>query len=136
MLVCWVLSRCTLNSLEPSRRINPLSYNLSRVNQVIEDGGVHRLESTGDRPLLFQLVSLPGGLGRNPPLGNEHHMLPREFLLQLADQSGLDLLESLQLWNWDKDDDGFLASATIPMLGRSDVELPQLSFQVRVDLQL
>ena len=74
MLVCWVLSRCTLNRREPSRRIleksdfnfiqnnlsricvsvsvrdepDPLANNLGGVDEVVEDGGVHSLQ--GSRP--------------------------------------------------------------------------------------
>ncbi len=49
------------------------------------------------RSLLLQLVGLSGRLGQDPPLGNEDDMLTGELLLQLADQSGLDFLERLQL---------------------------------------
>jgi len=45
-------------------------------------------EGPGPRPLLLELVGLPGGLGEDPSLGNEDHMLTAELLLQLTDQSG------------------------------------------------
>jgi hypothetical protein len=45
-------------------------------------------EGSGPRPLLLELVGLPGGLGEDPSLGNEDHMLPAELLLQLTHQPG------------------------------------------------
>ena len=41
-------------------------------------------ECAGPGPLLLQLVGLPGGLGQDPPLGNEHHVLAAELLLELS----------------------------------------------------
>ena len=46
---------------------------------------------------MLQLVGLASRLWQDPPLGNEDDMLAGELLLQLADQSGLDFLERLQL---------------------------------------
>ena len=47
-----------------------------------------RLQGPGPGPLLLQLVGLPGGLGQDPPLGDEHNVLAGELLLQLTDQPG------------------------------------------------
>ena len=64
-------------------------------------------------PLLLQLVGLPGGLGENPPLGDEHDMLAGELLLELPHQPGLDLLEGLQLGHGNEDHDGLLSTSTV-----------------------
>jgi hypothetical protein len=56
--------------------------------------------------LLVLHARLPRWLGKDFPVGKEHDMLSAEFLLQLSDKSGLDLLESPQLWDWHVDDDG------------------------------
>ena len=64
-----------------------LSDNLSRVNQIVQDGVVDSHQGAAPGSLLLQLVGLPGGLGQDSPLGNEHHMLATELLLQLSDQS-------------------------------------------------
>ena len=64
-------------------------------------------------PLLLQLVGLPGGLGEDPPLGDEHDMLAGELLLELPHQPGLDLLEGLQLGHGDEDHDGLLPTSTV-----------------------
>ena len=45
------------------------------------------LESARARPLLLAGVVLPGGLGQDAPLGDEHHVLSAELLLQLPHQS-------------------------------------------------
>ena len=42
---------------------------------------MHGHQSAGPGSLLLQLVGLPGGLGQDPPLGNEDHMLATELLL-------------------------------------------------------
>ena len=63
---------------------DPLSDNLGGVDKVIEDAVVNSEEGAGPRPLLLQLVGLPGGLGQDPPLGNEHHVLAAELLLELS----------------------------------------------------
>ena len=50
-------------------------------------------------PLLLKLVGLSCWLGQNPPLCDEDDVLAGELLLQFTDQTGLDLLERLQLGN-------------------------------------
>ena len=68
---------------------DPLAYNLCWVDEVIQDVVVDGLQGARPGSLLLQLVGLPGGLGQDGPLGNEHHMLATEFLLQLTDQPGI-----------------------------------------------
>ena len=45
-------------------------------------------------------------------------------------------MERLQLWNGNKDDDSFPATANFNFLGGHDVQLPQLGLAVQVHLQL
>ena len=70
-------------------------------------------QGAGPGPLLLQLVRLPGGLGEDPPLGDEHDMLAGELLLELPHQPGLDLLEGLQLGHGNEDHDGLLSTSTV-----------------------
>jgi hypothetical protein len=84
---------------------------------------------------LLQLVGLASRLWQDPPLGNEDDMLAGELLLQLADESGLDLLEGLELRHGHEDDDGLLA-LDFDLLGGRDVELAEVALQVRVDLEI
>merc|ERR1719219_536221 len=85
--------------LEEARSIQTDSYslpdNLRWVDQVVQDGVVYGHQSAGPRSLLLQLVGLPGGLGQDPPLGNEDDVLATELLLELSHQPGLDLLLQL-----------------------------------------
>ena len=85
--------------LEEARPIQADSYslpdNLSWVDQVIQDSVVHGHQSAGPGSLLLQLVGLPGGLGQDPPLGDEDHVLTTELLLQLSDQPTVQLCQSL-----------------------------------------
>merc|ERR1719295_2119023 len=113
-----------------------LANNLGGVDKVVKDSSVHGLQSPGPWPLLLQLVGLPGWLGQNSPLGDEHDMLPRELLLQLPHQPCLDLLEGFQLWHRNENHDCLLSPGAVHLLSSSDVELPQLSLQVGVDLQV
>ena len=57
-------------------------------------------------------------------------MVSREFLLQFTDQTGLDFLELLQLRNRHEDDNGLFALADLDFLGSSDVQFPQLTFEI------
>ena len=66
-------------SIEPNS--DSLSDNLGGVDKVIEDAVVDSEEGAGPGPLLLQLVGLPGGLGQDPPLGDEDDMLATELLL-------------------------------------------------------
>ena len=59
----------------------PLPDNLGWVDQVVQDSVVDSHQSARSGSLLLQLVGLPGGLGQDPPLGNEDHMLATELLL-------------------------------------------------------
>merc|ERR1719194_312206 len=126
--------------LEEARPIQTDSYslpdNLSRIDQVIQDSVVHGHQSAGSGSLLLQLVGLPGGLGQDPPLGDEDHVLATELLLQFSDQPGLDLLERLQLRDRHEDHEAFLAFAAVDLLGSRDVELPQGGLEVTVHLQV
>ena len=63
-----------------------LPNNLSREHQIVQDVVVDGLQGAGPGPLLLQLVGLPGGLGLDGSLGDEHNMLATKFLLQLTDQ--------------------------------------------------
>ena len=111
MAVC---TACRVRDLD-KERIKLASINLQCVLCVhfhigFTNGGC---SSFKPGPLLLQLVGLPGGLGEDPPLGDEHDMLAGELLLELPDQPGLDLLEGLQLGHGDEDHDSLLSTSTV-----------------------
>ena len=84
------MDHCEFVYLEEARSVQPNSYplsdNLGRVDEVVQDGVVHGHQSAGPRSLLLQLVGLPRGLGQDPPLGDEHYVLAAELLLELSYQ--------------------------------------------------
>ncbi len=53
-----------------------------------------------------------------------------EFLLQLTDKSGLDLVEILQLTERNEDDDGLAAAIKLELLGSGDVQIVKIGFQL------
>merc|ERR1719410_944928 len=121
-------------SIEPNS--DSLSNNLCRVDKVIQDGVVYSHQGAGSWSLLLQLVCLPGGLGKDSPLGNEHNVLAAELLLEFSHKPGLNLLECLLLRNRHEDDNSLLAPGTVDLLGGGDVELPEGGLQVAVDLKI
>lgn len=43
----------------------------------------------------------------------------------------LDFVESLELWDWDEDDDGLLSSLDIDLLGSCNLERSELGLELR-----
>lgn len=115
---------------------NPLSDDFGRVDEVVQNRTMNSHERAAARTLLLLLVHLTGGLGQDPPLGDEDHVLAGELLLQLADQPGLDLLEGLELRHRHENDNSLLALADLDLLGGRDVELTEVALQVRVHLEV
>ena len=80
-------------------------------------------------------AKLAGRLGQDSPLGNDNDVLSAELLLELAHNSVLDFLESLQLRHGHVDDDGLLAG-NIDLLGARDVQFSELGLEFAVHLQV
>jgi len=116
---------------------NSLTNDLSRVDQVIEDGRVDRRQSAVAGSLLLLLVArLFGRFRQDAPLGDEDDVTSAELLLQLPDQTRLDLLVGLELGNGDEDDDGAFSAAHVHLLRRRHVQFAQLRLEVAVHLEL
>ena len=77
------------SAIEPDS--DPLADDLRRVNEVVENRVVHSQQRARPRAFLLQLVHFSRRLGQHTALGNEHHVATGELLLQLADQTCLDL---------------------------------------------
>jgi hypothetical protein len=56
------------------------------------------------------LARVASGLGHDATLSNEQDVAVRELLLELASESLLNLVESLQLGNGDENDDSLLTT--------------------------
>ena len=79
------------------------------------------------RSLLLLLVTgFLRGFGQDAPLSDEDDVASVELLLQLPDETRLNLLVGFELGNGNEDDDGAFAAADVNFLGRRHVQLPQL----------
>mmetsp|Transcript_71692 Transcript_71692/g.108287 ORF Transcript_71692/g.108287 Transcript_71692/m.108287 type:complete len:200 (-) Transcript_71692:16-615(-) len=107
-----------------------LANNLSRVADVLKDLLMDVCEGAGARAgsLLHGLAV--EGLGKDGALGNNDNMLATELLLQLADKSGLDLVEVLKLSEGDEDDNSLAAATDLELLGSRDVKITEISLQL------
>lgn len=116
--------------LEESRAVSSesgsLANDLSRVNEVRQEGVVNGSQSAGARAELAGVVARI--LGRkDSALGEDDDVLAREFLLQLADEASLELLEALVEAVRDEDDNALLAAWEFNLLGRGKEEISELS---------
>jgi len=90
-------------------------------DEVLQDGVVHGGESPAPRSLLPLDVVFPGGLGNDLSLGDDDDMLAAEFLLEFADQTGLDLVIRGKEGIGDEDDDGLLVAFDGDFAGPAEV---------------
>ena len=72
------------------------------------------------------------GWGENSPDTNNDDILAAEFLLELADEALLDLVEGLEEAVWDVDEDGFSGGGNVDLSGACDVEIAEVAFQLGV----
>ncbi len=69
-------------------------------------------------------------LGQDGALADEDDVLATELLLQLTDESGVDLVGVLQEGEGDEDDDSLLATIDIDLLGARDLQVLQVGLEV------
>jgi hypothetical protein len=119
---------------EDRRSVNPvadaLANNLGGVDEVIKDGLVDGSDSARSGAVLLGLPAARGGLADDSPLDNQHNGLANEFLLQLADEAGLDAAELDALVVGDEEDDGLLVTLELNLASRGDLEVPQLVLEL------
>ena len=101
-----------------------LSYNFSRVADIVQNGILDLGESTRTRAGSLGLLVAVVGFSQNGALGNDQDMTSREFLFQLSDQSSVDFLEGSQQFVWDVQDNGLLSIASVNLLGGSNIKVP------------
>eukprot|EP00736_Rhodelphis_marinus_P002015 Rmarinus@m.10384 len=107
-----------------------LAHHLGRVDKVSEDRFVDGSESAGARARLLLESSLLVLTGKNPALGYDKNVLAAELLLQLPDQSLLDLMELGKKRDRHEDDDGLLAASYIELLSSHDVQVLKISLDL------
>jgi len=85
-----------------------LADDFGGIDNVLEKGVVHCGQRAASRSLLSLHVVVAGGLGKDRSLSDDKYVLSAEFLLQLADQSGLNLAKLSQQLVRNEEDDGLL----------------------------
>lgn len=104
-----------LASVNPNLR--PLSNNLSREHQILQQLLVHARQRPASGPLLRR----PGSLFRladDTALCGEKNVALRELLLEFTDQAGLDFVEVFEEGRGDVDEDGTLAVPNVELLSK------------------
>jgi len=131
--ICLVLA--VKVNLENPAAINlapgPLANNLGRVDNVVENGILHRSKSTGARKGTLGLLRAGVGLAKDCTLRDKNDMTSRELLLQLTDETLLNFIEGFQELVRNVKDDGLLSTSAINLLSSSDVEVTKRSLELR-----
>mmetsp|Transcript_66635 Transcript_66635/g.146059 ORF Transcript_66635/g.146059 Transcript_66635/m.146059 type:complete len:203 (-) Transcript_66635:42-650(-) len=105
-----------------------LANNLSRSHQIFQNGLVHRCQGAAAWSDLQALA--PKVLVQDGPVGHKHHMLAVELLLQLSDETALDLLHNLPNTEREVDHHGHASLAHLNILGTRDVDILQLGLDI------
>lgn len=108
-----------------------LSYNFSRVADIVQDGILDLGEGARTRAGSLGLLVPVVGLSQNGALGNDQDVTSREFLFQLSDQSSVDFLERAQQLVGNVQDDGLLSGTSVDLLGGSNIKVPQRGLELR-----
>ncbi len=69
-------------------------------------------------------------LGQDGALADEDDVLATELLLQLTDESGVDLVGVLKEGEGHEDDDGLLAAIDVDLLSTGDLQVLQVGLEV------
>jgi len=107
-----------------------LAGDLGGVDNVLEDGILDSSEGARTGTKSSSLLGTSITLSKDVTLGNNDDSLSRELLLQLTDQTGLDLLEGLLKLERHIHDDGLASSTAVNLLGGSDVKVTKGSLQL------
>merc|ERR1712048_1092190 len=106
--------------LEPSNFTRTRLPTISGESQIFQNSIMYSSQSTANRPLLLvDTFALSCWLWQNPPLSNNDYWSSTQLLFKFPDKSCLNLLVSLDLWNWDRNYNSFLA-LYINFLGSGD----------------
>jgi len=116
---------------------HPLAHDFGGEDQVVENRRMNGCQSAVSGPFLFlDAPRVLHGFGQDSSLSHEDEMTAAELLLQLTNQTRLNLTVVLQLGDGDENDDGLLSSTDVGLLGRRHVKIPQLRLHVAVHLQV
>mmetsp|Transcript_16388 Transcript_16388/g.32816 ORF Transcript_16388/g.32816 Transcript_16388/m.32816 type:complete len:220 (+) Transcript_16388:114-773(+) len=109
---------------------NSLADNLGRVYNILQYGLVDGGQGSGHRAGALLCGLSVEGLGEDGSLSNNDHVSAAELLLELADNSRLDLVEILQLAERNKDDDSLAASIQFHLLGSGYIQSVEISLKL------
>lgn len=94
-------------------------------------------EGTAHGPLLPLPPVLLADDGEDATVGDHDDVLAAELLLELADKTGLDLVEALEETEGHEDEDGGLASTEVNLPGAADEQLLEVTLEISgVDLEV
>ncbi len=100
-----------------------LAGDLGGVDDVLEDGVLHRREGARTGAQSRRLLGTGVALTEDVALGDDDDVTSGELLLELAHESGLDLLERLLELVRHIHDDGLATGAAIDLLRGGDVQV-------------
>ena len=107
-----------------------LSSDLSGIDNILKDGILDGSQGTGARAQSLGLLGTSVALSKDVTLGNNDDVTPRELLLKLTDETGLDLVEGLLELVGHIHDDGLASSTAVNLLGGGDVEVTKGGLQL------
>jgi hypothetical protein len=94
-------------------------------------------EGTAHGPLLPLPPVLLADDGEDATVGNHDDVLAAELLLELTDETALDLVEALEQTEGHEDEHGGLATTEVDLPGAADEQLLEVTLKVgRVDLEI
>jgi hypothetical protein len=109
---------------------SPLSFDLGRVDNIVEDSILNSSQGAATRADSLGLVGTSKGLSKDGTLSNDKNLLSREFLLELTNKTSLDLLERLVELVGNVKDDCLTSSRAVYLLCSSDVKITKGGLEV------
>ncbi len=96
----------------------------------LQDGLVDGSQGARARSGTGVLQSSVEVLSEDSALADEDNVLATELLLQLTDESGVDLVGVLEEGEGDEDDDSLLAAIDVDLLSTGDLQVLQVGLEV------
>lgn len=118
------------NSLSINLHSGALSNNLSRVDDVFQDGVLDGSKCAGSWAWSICFLVTVERLAQDGTLSNNQNVTSRELLFQFTDKSLVDLVDGLQQFEWNVKNDSLLSVSTVNLLGSCDVDATKRSLQL------
>jgi hypothetical protein len=118
------------NSASIDLATSALTSNFRGVYNILKNGILDSRESARTGAQSLGLLGTSITLSQNVALSDDDDMTSRELLLQLANETGLDLLEGFLEFEWDVYDDSLAARSAVNLLGGGDVQVAKGCLQL------